>query len=938
MTTTSGLFAGSSGCAVTVGGTTTLTAAALASSADASKNSLVTGALVTQNLTNSMNWKASYWGFSFSASNTGVSGIQPGLSQKQSGSSSGIAQATIAPGTVTILNAALQKSLTGKTPDQIVAALNRSATAQNKAANTLPGGLLQTLQNQADRSNALMAASSSTAKLVGDVASMFKDSADQTVARLTALQKQQNGYLSDDDKAILAAAQAQSLTWGEDGMARVLLHGATQGMLAWLGGGFSLDAGFRGAGGAMLASALAPLVTEQAQKLLSEAGLGGDPQTTAILAKLVGELVITGIGASLGNEGAVTAASVYMNNYLTHEQRDALKKKMQELFALQWACTSDATCDPIKAQEQQLIDYYQNLSASQSAQLLVTCQDKGSQACSDGMAELQGFLAAKDPWYVSFSYSPQHYTNGGTDQILYDVLNTYRNSDMSYQDVLSSYKQQAAELYASNNRTDGWIKVLEGGVTLGGLAFSRCGGPAGVASCITIGTIAGLQVGEGAYQIYTGGPNISLIHDALVAKGFTDEEANQTVNFIMMGAMTINIVNGASTIVAQSSAGENLLAKVEGQLTSRAGAGDASAATQAPQTLAAAAEDAAQWRPCNLCFAAGTLVKTEAGYEPIESLTVGRLVQSEDVKTGAISLHRITHVHVRPATDIKTFYKLAVSKGGSDEDLYVTGEHPFWLPDTAEWKNVDDLGVGDTLLDFGGHRLHVSAKLALSEKRETYNITVEGTSTYFVGRSEVLVHNCLPTGFTRDAATGIITENATGAVWKLAGTTIDGKAILENLGPSRNLLNPFVTAGDTGEAVTLPGGSGSNSALWNNKTGTVWDSVTPTQGTLPVTELPRSFILETEGENVWVAPNAVKHLQEDAAALINNQAVNPMFVQIQVQANLTSLQEAVGVATQNGITYDTLMNVGGWELKFSPGRAADQLPALFHAQPMGVGK
>ena len=86
----------------------------------------------------------------------------------------------------------------------------------------------------------------------------------------------------------------------------------------------------------------------------------------------------------------------------------------------------------------------------------------------------------------------------------------------------------------------------------------------------------------------------------------------------------------------------------------------------------------------------------------------------------------------------------AVSKGGSDEDLYVTGEHPFWLPDTAEWKNVDDLGVGDTLLDFGGHRLHVSAKLALSEKRETYNITVEGTSTYFVGRSEVLCQQASP--------------------------------------------------------------------------------------------------------------------------------------------------------------------------------------------------
>ena len=81
VTTTSGLFAGSSGYAVTVGGTTTLTAAALGSTASASQNSLTTGALVTQNLTNSMNWKASYWGFSFSASNRrhgrGAAGAQP---------------------------------------------------------------------------------------------------------------------------------------------------------------------------------------------------------------------------------------------------------------------------------------------------------------------------------------------------------------------------------------------------------------------------------------------------------------------------------------------------------------------------------------------------------------------------------------------------------------------------------------------------------------------------------------------------------------------------------------------------------------------------------------------------------------------------------------------------------------------------------------------
>ena len=111
---------------------------------------LSTGALVTKDLT-----------------------IQPGLSQKTGGSSSGVAQATIAPGTISIVNAALQKSLTGKTPEQVIAALNRASAAQNKAADTLPGSLAQTLQNQADRSFAMIAASSSTAKLVGDAATMF---------------------------------------------------------------------------------------------------------------------------------------------------------------------------------------------------------------------------------------------------------------------------------------------------------------------------------------------------------------------------------------------------------------------------------------------------------------------------------------------------------------------------------------------------------------------------------------------------------------------------------------------------------------------------------------------------------------------------------------------------------------------------------------------
>ena len=222
-------------------------------------------------------------------------------------------------------------------------------------------------------------------------------------------------------------------------------------------------------------------------------------------------------------------------------------------------------------------------------------------------------------------------------------------------------------------------------------------------------------------------------------------------------------------------------------------------------------------RNCNSCFAAGTLVKTGAGYQPIESLKVGDLVPSEDTKTGAISLRRITHVHVRPVADIKTFYKLTVAKEGINEDFYVTGEHPFWLADKAEWRNVDDLRVGDTLLDYGSHRLHVSAKLALNEKRQTYNLTVEGFSTYFAGRSEVLVHNIdciLPFGFSRDQATGKVFDTA-GKEYEFVGARADtGAAILKQLN-STDSANSFVTAGADGTAtqlkdIKLSGGTAGN--------------------------------------------------------------------------------------------------------------------------------
>jgi hypothetical protein len=114
------------------------------------------------------------------------------------------------------------------------------------------------------------------------------------------------------------------------------------------------------------------------------------------------------------------------------------------------------------------------------------------------------------------------------------------------------------------------------------------------------------------------------------------------------------------------------------------------------------------------------------------------------------------------------------------------------------------------------------------------------------------------------------------------------------------------------------------------KTGTVWDMITATQGTYEGTVVPKSFTLTTEGADIWVAPNATKHLMEYADANLKR-GISADLVNIGMQSQLSSLQAAVSTVTSNGLNYGTKLYEGGWELMFSPPRQPGQLPVLYHA-------
>jgi filamentous hemagglutinin len=58
------------------------------------------------------------------------------------------------------------------------------------------------------------------------------------------------------------------------------------------------------------------------------------------------------------------------------------------------------------------------------------------------------------------------------------------------------------------------------------------------------------------------------------------------------------------------------------------------------------------------------------------------------------------------------------------------------------------------------------------------------------------------------------------------------------------------------------------------------------------------------------------------------------MVRITQQAQLTSMEAAVNAATKNGVKFDEIIRIGGWELKFGRPRNPGDLPTLFHALPL----
>lgn len=136
------------------------------------------------------------------------------------------------------------------------------------------------------------------------------------------------------------------------------------------------------------------------------------------------------------------------------------------------------------------------------------------------------------------------------------------------------------------------------------------------------------------------------------------------------------------------------------------------------------------------CFPPGTVVWTETGSAPIETVVSGDRVLSQDPITGELSFQDVLQTSRRNPTAM-----IRIQMGS--EEILATRGHPFWV-----------LGQGWTMAKHlePGMRLHAVRGAVTVDRVEeipltdpatplNYNLVVAGFGTYFVGQERLLVHD-----------------------------------------------------------------------------------------------------------------------------------------------------------------------------------------------------
>lgn len=135
-------------------------------------------------------------------------------------------------------------------------------------------------------------------------------------------------------------------------------------------------------------------------------------------------------------------------------------------------------------------------------------------------------------------------------------------------------------------------------------------------------------------------------------------------------------------------------------------------------------------------FSEDTLIKIEDGHSPIHLLSVKNNVISADENNNYAS-KPITHTNLNQLQNcIKIVFDGDLIITSSDQKLYC-------LEDLA-FKQANQFKIGQHLLSYSGNHCIIHDIIHQKCDQPFFDITISDYHTYFVSRSEILVHNIAP--------------------------------------------------------------------------------------------------------------------------------------------------------------------------------------------------
>lgn len=137
------------------------------------------------------------------------------------------------------------------------------------------------------------------------------------------------------------------------------------------------------------------------------------------------------------------------------------------------------------------------------------------------------------------------------------------------------------------------------------------------------------------------------------------------------------------------------------------------------------------------CFVRGTLVVTAAGMTAIELVEPDTKVYSLNFAHGDYRDEVLNPVGQTFESNRASLIVLGIGTEG-DETIRCTPQHRFY---TDRWISARHLRRGDQLLAREGRRVELRTVGSQVQQQSVFNLGVPGTGNYFVGRSQVLVHN-----------------------------------------------------------------------------------------------------------------------------------------------------------------------------------------------------